>query len=249
MARFFDDTNPDYLVYPSVRASNSELPGTFSCWFQCDADIGDGRQSLLHWLVSADNAEEGKITILSNGRIQLTHASDTVELIKETTTGQFTYGSTWYHLLVTEDGTGNHSGVKMYIDGSELTYGGTEQDHSGTRPSDDAGSWCVGGRYFDGGRPFGGQLANYGYWDFVADAGMIAGLAAGYSPLNYLGGLLFAPDLVRGTRDPVTGVASITSGTTVQVHPRTIWPSAPASYSSPPEPKTVSLCRPIVTVT
>lgn len=234
MAIFLDGVD-DVVVFSNVRDSNAGNPASFSCWFRCETDVGN--QWLLGWLQSGDTAEEGKIRIQASGAIQLTHGSDSSELIQTSATGQFSYGTTWYHLVVTEDGTGNATGVKMYIDDSELTYGGTSSNHSGNRTAGD-GSWCIGGRDYDTTNNFEGRLANFGYWDRVITANEITSLSKGYSPLIFRNGLLFGPDLIGSgestdfVMDRVSGFAGALTGTANRDHPRTILPSAPQVFAA-----------------
>jgi len=130
----------------------------------------------------------------------------------------------WFHLLITWDGSIlAATGIHIYLNNSEVSYQtttiGTQEALAGT------GSHALGGRIFDDAANLDGRLAAIGRWNRVLSAGEIAALAVGYSPLFFLNSLKWAPDLIRGVNDPISGKTGTLDGTTVIAHPRIIRPA------------------------
>ena len=74
---------------------------------------------------------------------------------------------------------------------------------------------------------FAGSIAEVGVWNRVLDAGEIASLADGFSPLFFLRGLIMYRPLVRSTNDIAKGFAMTEVDTpSVGTHPRIIYPTA-----------------------
>lgn len=128
----------------------------------------------------------------------------------------------WEHLILTGDGSLTGPNHHIYINGSEPGY---KQTNSGGEDVGCSGSWSMGGRIYDDTRNFNGKFAAPGIWNRVLSAEEIASLADGFSPRFILNGLKFAPDLIRGINDPVSGGAGTADGTTVYPHPRIFHPA------------------------
>ena len=80
----------------------------------------------------------------------------------------------------------------------------------------------VGGNYADG------WLANAAVWNVQLNAEERASYFNGYSPLLIRpSALVVAPDLIRSSRDPITGLTATTDDGIVVAHPRTHLPASP----------------------
>ena len=94
----------------------------------------------------------------------------------------------------------------------------------------------MGGRTQDDNRCLNGRLAEIGVWNRALDAGEIALLSQGISPLTILRGLKFyAPLLGQSTELNYLGApASTMDGSTVIAHPRVTYPGnrRPAFYTN-----------------
>jgi hypothetical protein len=151
------------------------------------------------------------------GQLRFRVGYSTSSLVHDTSSNSYTSGR-WNHVLVTWDGTQNASGVTIYVDGSAVSSSFLF-DGAGTQ----YGSlwyWDLGHNTLTVGLE--GKLAEGGVWTRVLAAGERASLAAGYSPLLFPKGLVFAPPLVRDAVDPISG----------QVGSASVTP--PAAFAHPP---------------
>lgn len=76
--------------------------------------------------------------------------------------------NTWYHLVVTSDGTGTDVGMKIYLNGAEVTYTGYDSSvgsMSGTTIKGTTGL-AIGGRHQDD-YPFDGQISHFAIFPSV----------------------------------------------------------------------------------
>ncbi len=79
----------------------------------------------------------------------------------------------------------------------------------------------------------GGDVAELGVWSCIAPAGMIAALAAGYSPLFFSDNRQAYIPVVRDNLERLTGTDGTLDGTTVSVHPPVIYPSSQSFVFTP----------------
>lgn len=146
----------------------------------------------------------------------------------------------WSHLVYTWDGTLNHSGINLYINGNLQTTSLRSANGSGTPNL--AGSWSLMGRKSDNARNVDGLAAEPAWWNRVLSAAEIAALAKGFSPAHFPQGLKFYPNLIRDINDSWSGQAGTNVNTTVAAHIPIIYPSqslwTPGAAGEPPEPPT-----------
>ena len=127
--------------------------------------------------------------------------------------------------MTTWSGTLAGTAFNIYVDGSEPSYNSTF-DGSGSQIAP-TGTWSAGGYVHDDAANLPGRIAELAYWNRVLSVAEISSLAAGYSPLFILNGLVFYPKdgLARDTpNDYISGNAATLDGSTVTEHPRIIRP-------------------------
>ena len=127
----------------------------------------------------------------------------------------------WQHILLTWDGSTTAANVHIYVNGAEEDYAATT---NGVNLTAATGSWSIGGRIYDDARNFDGHVAEPAVWNGILSAAEIAALAAGYAPHCFPYGLKWAPRLIRGVNDPISGNTGTLDGTSVADHPRIIYP-------------------------
>ena len=179
-----------YSGFPTT----ADQPYTISAWVNFDTSgTGDFFISISESLFVLGFRR------LSSGRIGLRvdyNPTDNEERISNTSTVS---NGTWYHVLVTYDGSKTAANQSIYLDGSEVSYS-TTTDGVGTQETIE-GSWQVGGN--SGNSNFDGIFHDIGFWDRVLDASEIAMLADGFSPVCIPRGLISAPKLTREKIDPM----------------------------------------------
>ena len=203
------DGATDRLDWSSI-SNRASLPWTFSCWINlgtasgaqyvfCAHDPGD---SSVAFIIGTTTTDRVSTTYVHSGTNQQRISSDNA------------FPTGIHHLVVTHDGTLNSSGVVVYVDGVDVSAGGTTG--TGT-PSASTGTWSLFGRTLDDARNLDASMQTVGVWDRVLGAGEIAALALKASPLFFPKGLLWEPEL-WGTAaslaelDPITGTAATADG-------------------------------------
>ncbi len=218
MAREFDGST-DRIDYGNVLDWSGQAQ-TFALWVYHDTDTRFQYFNTDH--VSGDASREG-ITygMDDNDHLVAIGRFDGGDLTRTSSAATFP-DNVWQHVLITWDGSITAANVHTYVDGSETGYATTTNGSGNPVASD--GSLSLGGRIFDDAVNFNGRMAAVGRWNRVLDSGEIAILATVYSPLFIPKGLIFAPDLIRGINEPISGKTGILDGTSVIAHPRIIHP-------------------------
>ncbi|KKL75107.1 hypothetical protein LCGC14_2058180, partial [marine sediment metagenome] len=159
--------------------------------------------------------------LLSSSRdIQLFIFASGVDAKRQTNNPVFNTGE-WFHLLYTWDGSLTGTNIHIYINNSEPGYASTRSATGAY--TDCAGNWGV-GQNPGNNLALDGKIANVGWWNRVLSASERTQLSKNYSPRCIMKGLKFAPDLIRGTQDPISGLVGALTGTEAFPHPRTILP-------------------------
>lgn len=126
----------------------------------------------------------------------------------------------WYGLLVTWDGSEFASGIRIYLDDTELPYAGSQDGVAPLRAQD--GDWIIAGRVADDFRNLSGRLADIGAWNSVLSSVERNSYFSGLVPRKIAtNSLVFDVRLVDGnTTDSVT----LQSGSII---------GTPANYNQP----------------
>ena len=155
----------------------------------------------------------------SSGRLGFQTGYDTTDLYRISTASAIGINQ-WHHVAATYDGTTSASGVALYVDGNAAEIDtDSDQDGVGTALAGDE-SW-----YLDG--TFDVRVAEGALWNRILGDAAIATLANRFSPLAMPRSLKWAPPLVRGPRDPISGTPGGATGATVVAHPPIIYPGRP----------------------
>jgi hypothetical protein len=223
MARDFNGST-DRIDY----ADSTDFSGqaqTFAFWtYPEDIGVSQAYQYFLHKGLSDDsfglvlgtaNGSNGVIRLLAVGITNLDRRSVASTLV----------ANVWQHFVVTWDGSTTAANVKIYKNGTEVSYGTTT---NGATLSAYTGGFSIGGRKTDDLRNLNGRMADVARWNRVLSASEIALLAAGYSAGHTLRGRTHYMPLVRGTQDVSGGFVETLDGTAVVDHPRILLPSRSA---------------------
>jgi len=84
--------------------------------------------------------------------------------------------NTWSHVLVTGDGTTNFTGIHIYVNGAEISYGSTA---NGVTLTDNSADPIIIGNNDAGTVSFNGQISEVAVWTSVLTAAQIAALYNG----------------------------------------------------------------------
>lgn len=218
MARDFDGST-DRIDYANIL-NWSEQAQTISMWVY--PDVLDGARALIYDH-AAENTDSGGVNmrVINPGAIIFYQVYGAAWTNRQSNDYVLSINS-WQHVLATWTGNGG-SNIHIYVDGSEVAYR-SDSDGSGGIVAG-TGSHSIGGRIYDDSKGFNGRFGAVGRWNRVLSAGEIGALAAGYSPLFFMNELKFAPDLIRGANDLISGKVGSLDGTTVIAHPRIIRPA------------------------
>ena len=216
MAIHFTNTL-DKLTFASIQAAQAQAQ-TFSCWCYCDAI------TISQWIFVILNSggSDGVLFYLyTNAKdLQVFIHTDDVNMFQRTADAVWNTGE-WFHLLYTWDGSLTAANIHIYVNNVETSYD-TERNGTGSFTACD-GDWGV-GQNPGGNLALDGKIANVGWWDRVLSASERTILFKNYSPRCIMKGLKFAPDLIRETQDPISGLVGALTGTEAFPHPRTILP-------------------------
>ncbi len=218
MARDFDGST-DRIDYANIWNSAATAQ-TIAAWIYLDATAHTTYIFVTH--PNGDGAL-GSVLYVSTG-LRIGWYMDFSTAMSIETTNNATATGSWQHILLTYDGLLEADDVGFYVNGGVISTFEFRTDGVAPPPVL-TGSQSIGGRIFDDTRNLNGRIAEVGWWNRVLSAGEIAALAVGFSPLSIPDGLVFAPDLIRDQRDPVSGKAGTLDGTTVSEHPRIIRPA------------------------
>ncbi|MCC6660945.1 MAG: LamG domain-containing protein, partial [Phycisphaerales bacterium] len=105
-------------------------------------DVGEGSEGTVVNKMNSSFNLGYSIAMRASGAVQLYHTTTGTDLLRRSNTGFLTYG-TWSVLAVTWDGTLTATGVKLYLNGREMTYAVT-QNGSGSRDSDAGNDLLIG---------------------------------------------------------------------------------------------------------
>ena len=207
----------DKLTFANIQAASAQAQ-TFSCWVYCDAittseflfciQNAGGTNGILFYFFSSNR--DIRIYLMSSG----------ANYYRTTNTSAFNIG-VWFHLLFTWDGSYTTSNIHIYVNNSEPGYAVTVNGTPTFSACD--GDWMVGSNPNDN-LALDGKIANVGWWNRVLSASERTQLSKNYSPRCIMKGLKFAPDLIRETQDPISGLVGALTGTEAFPHPRTILP-------------------------
>lgn len=137
--------------------------------------------------------------------------------------------NTWQNIVATDpmNDFGDYTEMKIYKDGSEVTYSDSNSQNGVTEKAAFSGDYSLGGKKIDDTRNYAGYIAELGVWDRVITSNEINLLSKGYSPLFVPNGLRFYVPIVRHLMDMTSGNYGTLDGTTVVEHPDVICPTAP----------------------
>lgn len=183
-SRSFDGVN-DYIDLGdsddfSFTNGSNDLPCSISLWFKSDLAVGTS-QRLITKFNSSGSQKEWYLNIPSSGKIQI--------VFQEYNSGDAIYAeggtaytqSTWHHVIVTYDGSGIETGIKIYLDGVDDT---ATQAETGTYTGMTNTSEVVriGARGFGTGTAaeFNGTIADVRIYDTALGAQDIFDLSRGY---------------------------------------------------------------------
>lgn len=219
-----------FILIPTMSFASTDFNGTTDRIDYANfKDFDTGNFSVCMWAYHEDVSSNQYLALsqlsgdASNGRFLFWHSSFIGGAVSFTfntssSTGQRASATgtvsinTWHHFCSTTDNVHtNMDGTKMYIDGSEITYD-TDTDGSGTA-TDGSGSFVIGGRIQDDNRNFNGKIVGYGIWSRILSDAEVASLADGFMPECFPEDLIFAPDLIQETIDPVSGASVTEDGT------------------------------------
>ncbi len=207
----------DKLTFANVQGAQAQAQ-TFSCWIYVDAIT---TSEFIFVIKNSGGSTGVQLYLYSSSRdIQFFIFSSGTNPYQRSNTAVFNIGE-WFHLLYTWDGSLDATNIHFYINNVEPGYA-SERDGTGTPTACD-GIWTVGSVTTDN-LALDGKIANVGWWNRVLSAGERTQLSKNYSPRCIMKGLKFAPDLIRETQDPISGLVGALTGTEAFPHPRTILP-------------------------
>ena len=174
-------------TFPNNCASCIHMPGlklqvlSWCCWFKCTGEGSATSQRML---------SEGRDTGSVGTNIWLSKAGTTLYWSAHKVTGSTTVAlNTWYHVVLTCDG----SKVHLYLDGKEIGTGTAYSADSDYTQSNDsfvigkmAYSYTAGGNYF----PFCGQMNDVRIYDHCLSAAEVKEISQGLVLHYKLDGLL-----------------------------------------------------------
>jgi len=152
------DATDSYLSVPdnaSLRFDDSaDEAFSISAWIYLD-DISATRPIVAKWH-QGNTKREYALFVDTNGAVNfsLYDESESAELVRKTANSTVTT-ATWYHVLVTYDGSGSAAGIKIYLAGTSKTLTaddtGTYVAMEGNNTSLTIGYYQIGSnKYFDG---------------------------------------------------------------------------------------------------
>lgn len=170
----FNDNGGDYINAGSGASLDDLGPVTYACWIKPEAITGTAGYLFAKFPPSGST---GFIIF-----IVFDNASDNLGFVKEGTPDLTKYSAnnvltvgSWQHVAMTWDGGTAHSGVHLYVNGSEVSYGTVA---NGASLNSDASH----DQYFANrgttGRPYDGDMAQPLIWNRVLSAEEIATIYA-----------------------------------------------------------------------
>lgn len=231
MARSFNGVG-DRIDWPSQFNFDGQ-PFTFACWVYSDANQ-ENYDRILNGSLVASSSLSLMFDDVTQNALYCWFETTGDDMWRSCTTGMA--NGAWTHVLWHGDGSLTFANHHVYINGVESGYNaGNSQNGTGNITAND--EWMLGGRGEDDARNFVGDLAEAAMWNREPIAGEIAALAKGYSPRFFMNGLVWAPDLIRGVNDPISGSPPNTiDGTIVAPHPRIMYPAGPYIITAPAAP-------------
>ncbi len=236
MARLFDGSD-DLIDYGSGFADYSAGPWTFATLIKPDA-----ADAAIKMVLDAQKAAVGSGAFLSThsggtGRIWCAQTTDSDWYASVSANNSYSTG-VWQVWVGTWAGEGDNNFPKIYIDSptEHASYALQSDGSNGVdTPNDTDGVWYVGGR--GSGTPafhFDADIAYTAFWAAELGVGEIKSLINRDDPrLVRPQSLVFAPPMIRGFADPISGAAGTATGTTVVPHPRLILPHSPRMIHVP----------------
>ena len=217
MARLFDDGSLQWLNGTPPLA---DVPLTIAAWAKSDS--ASLAQNIISLGDTADGSGWVRLAFMGNvgGDPLRAHVASAASAVADSTAGYSV--DTWHHCCGTFSAG---LSANVYLDGGNNASAGWS-------------SYSFGWNDISIGRLtmsstlqyFSGSVAEVGIWSAVLDAGEIASLAKGCSPLLIRpSALVFYVPLVRDADQDIVGGLSLTANNapTISAHPRVIYPSRP----------------------
>lgn len=166
----------DVVVVPASSSLNNTSPITISVWINPRSD-GETNGSIIE---KSNNDTTGfrfrtqrDHVVAGTNQVGFRVDYSTTDLLKYTGSN-FTTFNEWQHLVVTWDGTGLASGVKIFRNGVEASYV-SSQNSSGTRVDDSGNDIRIGNR-LDGSVTFDGHIDDLRFYNRVLSESEVATL-------------------------------------------------------------------------
>lgn len=246
MARNFNGTTDHISTDGLLTTLANETVGTIAAWVKLASDNND-----TNIVFSVSRDVDATLTefflalemsgVFNNLRGFLREGGTVQWDYRSPGTSINPYIGTFVHVAVTQDGVEPN----LFLAGSAVTLTKTTTTDTtkwfkavitdAASPSDTSN---IGMLEFNGTdiRLFNGDISELGIWNVVLDDAQIAGLAEGFSPLNYSNGLkTYYPIIGRHSPEIelINGDDGTVSGTTTVVHPRVFYGYSPSLIHVP----------------
>jgi hypothetical protein len=178
----FDGTN-DYLRVPTPTGltfgnSSTDQPFSISAWVKMDSALS------LQRFIAKENGTSPEFVFGTSGTnkffIGLYDNGTTDRLVAEAANSLS--AATWYHVVITYDGTGVFGGLSMYVNGSAASMsdisGGSYVAMHDLGSDIYFGAWPTTGKYLDG------KIAEVCFWDVELSSGNATSLYNSGSPID-----------------------------------------------------------------
>ncbi|QDK46691.1 hypothetical protein DOM22_16785 [Bdellovibrio sp. ZAP7] len=124
--------NANDIIKLTTTSDLADLPAaTFSMWVKMAYPSGSNQRLFYR---SDNNTSKGYFFVFrTDGSLDFrkVHASTNMERQSCPISSAY-WGTGWHHLVVTWDGTSNYTGLKYYLDGTELTFNVADSRFTGT---------------------------------------------------------------------------------------------------------------------
>lgn len=211
MGRLFARASSEFLNLASAPATAA--PVTFACWFRSTDITVDQCLIAITEAATANNhfALEIYGSVAGDPVVALTRAAG-ASSSASTSTGYS--ANTWHHACAVFASATSRT---AYIDGGSSGTNATSRTPALLDVTN------IGRKVAGATNYMSGDIAEAAIWSAALDAGEVAGLAKGWSPIviRPISLILYVP-IVRGLFDIIGGVSPTATGTAVSVHPRVI---------------------------
>lgn len=176
----FDGTD-DVVDGGSANIIDDLGPVTYEAWFNANS-LGEGGLGRIFEKQSSTTANGYRLQLNSSNSIIFAVDYSGTDIERKTVNSAFSF-STWNHIVVTWDGTSNASNIKMYLNGTEVSYA-TAINGTGSRNSDNLQNFRI-GNTSDGSRTFDGKIDNVKIYNSILSASQVSSLYAKGSYMDY----------------------------------------------------------------